>query len=77
MSIDFKCALTTACLSVLVFMLLVEIFTRYADDKNFIKNMDENTELRDWWKTIEVHMLIAVFLAFNINNLLFSSCKTA
>ena len=69
MSIDVKCAITTAILSVLVYLLLINIFAR-ADPK-VGKEINET----EWYKSMEVIMLISVFLAYNINNFLFNSCR--
>lgn len=73
MSIDVKCAVTTAILSVLVYLLLVHLLQRVAGD-GVGKQMDEATE---WYKSMEVVMLVAVFIAFNLNHYLFTSCKSA
>lgn len=74
MSIDVKCAITTAILSVLVYLLLVNLLSRVWTEGNVGKEMNEGTE---WFKSMEVLMLVAVFLAFNLNNYLFTSCKSA
>lgn len=76
MSIDVKCAVTTAILSVLVYLLLCNLLGRVMDESEASgvgKEMD-NTE---WYKSMEVLMLVSVFLAVNLNNFLFSSCKSA
>ena len=73
-SIDVKCAVTTAILSVLIFILLVNLF-KMNKVEGVGKSLDEeNTE---WFKSMEVMMLLAVFLAFNLNTYLFTSCKSA
>jgi hypothetical protein len=73
-SIDVKCAVTTAILSVLIFILLISLF-KMNKVEGVGKSLDEeNTE---WFKSMEVLMLLAVFLAFNLNTYLFTSCKTA
>lgn len=72
MSIDVKCAITTAILSVLVYLLLVNLLSRpWGEDVG--KEMNQT----EWFKSMEVIMLVAVFLAFNLNNYLFTSCKSA
>lgn len=71
MSIDVKCAVTTAILSVLVYLLLVNLLSRVWVDGSVGKEMNET----DWFKSMEVVMLVAVFIAFNLNNYLFTSCK--
>ncbi len=73
MSIDVKCAITTAILSVLVYLLLVNLLSRVMTEGGVGKEMNET----EWYKSMEVLMLVAVFLAFNLNNYLFTSCKSA
>ena len=74
MSIDVKCAVTTAILSVLVYLLLVNLLSRvWASSGGVGKEMNET----EWFKSMEVLMLVAVFIAFNLNNYLFTSCKSA
>ena len=74
MSINVKCAITTAILSVLVYLLLIHLGVRiWGEEGNVGKEMN-NTE---WFKSMEIMMLLAVFLAFNLNNYLFTSCKSA
>lgn len=73
MSIDVKCAVTTAILSVLVYLLLVNLLSRVWSEYEVGKEMNET----EWFKSMEVLMLVAVFIACNLNNYLFSSCKSA
>ena len=73
MSIDLKCAITTAILSVLVYLLLVNLLSRTWDEDEVGKEMNKT----EWFKSMEVIMLFAVFIAFNLNNYLFTSCKSA
>lgn len=73
MSIQVKCAITTAILSVLVYLLIVNLLKRVWDEDTVGKEMDETV----WYKSMEVIMLIAVFIAFNLNHCLFTSCKSA
>lgn len=74
MSIDLKCSITTAILSVLVYLLLVNLLSRTTMNP-VGKEMNENGS--DWYKSMEIMMLISVFIAFNINNYLFTSCRSA
>lgn len=73
MSIDVKCAITTAILSVLVYLLLVNLMSRVWTDGEVGKEMNQS----EWFRSMEVIMLLAVFIAFNLNNYLFTSCKSA
>lgn len=73
MSIDVKCAITTAILSVLVYLLLVNLLSRVWGEGEVGKEMNQT----EWFKSMEVIMLVAVLIAFNLNNYLFTSCKSA
>jgi hypothetical protein len=73
MSIDVKCAVTTAILSVLVYLLLVNLLSRVWTEGTVGKEMNET----EWFKSMEIIMLVSVFIAFNLNNYLFTSCKSA
>ncbi len=78
-SIDVKCAITTAILSVLIYLLLVNLLTRYWGPE-VGKGMEEKKEdgtTTNWYKSMEVVMLVSVFIAFNFNNYLFNACKSA
>lgn len=74
LSIDVKCAVTTAILSVLIYLLLVNILTGVWG-QNTGKAM--NGEGVAWFQSMEVFMLVGVFLASNFNYYLFNSCKSA
>ena len=71
MSIDVKCSITVAILSVLVYLLLINIFSRVWE-----KGVGEGMDKTEWYKSMEVMMLVAVFLAYIINLNLFTSCKS-
>lgn len=71
-SIDVKCSVTTAILSVLVYLLLVNLLSRV-----WPSGVGEEMNKTDWYKSMEVVMLVSVFLGFNINSYLFTSCKSA
>ena len=72
MSIDVKCSVTTAILSVLVYLLLVNLLSRV-----WPAGVGEEMNKTDWYKSMEIVMLVSVFLAFNLNNYLFTSCKSS
>lgn len=72
MSIDVKCAITTAILSVLIYLLLVNLLSRTWGDE-VGKEMNQT----EWFKSMEIIMLVSVFIAFNLNNYLFTSCKSS
>lgn len=73
-SIDLKCSVTTAILSVLIFLLLVNLMGRVWAPDSVGKDLNNSDY---WFKSFEVVMLVSVFLAFNLNNHLFSSCKSS
>ncbi len=70
-SFEFKCAVTTAILSVLVYLLLVNLLSRVWGEGSVGKGINDT----EWYKSIEVVMLVSVWLAYNVNGHLFSSCK--
>jgi hypothetical protein len=69
-SIGIKCAITTAILSVLVYLLLVNVLERA-----WGPSVGEEMNKTEWFKSLEVLMLVSVFIAFYINNQLFVSCS--
>ena len=74
MSIVVKCSITTAILSVLVYLLLCNLLERYlGEDANVGTEMNKT----EWFKSMEIIMLVSVFIAFNLNNYLFTSCSSA
>jgi hypothetical protein len=78
MSIDVKCAITTAILSVLIYLLLVNLLQRgegSSQSGGGVAGAPMNET--EWYKSMEVLMLVSVFFAFNLNNYLFTSCKSA
>ena len=72
MSINLKCAITTAILSVLVYLLLINLL-----DRVWAPGVGEEMNKTEWFKSMEVIMLASVFIAYWINGQLFSSCKAA
>lgn len=72
MSIDVKCSVTTAILSVLVYLLLVNLMSR-----TWETGVGDEMNKTEWFKSMEVIMLVSVFIAYNINNHLFTSCKSS
>lgn len=76
MSFDVKCSVTTAILSVLVYLLLINLFERvWTDGKVGIEiNKLESHEI---YKSMEIIMLLAVLIGYNINSHLFNSCRSA
>jgi hypothetical protein len=72
MSIDVKCSVTTAILSVLVYLLLVNLLSRV-----WPSGVGEEMNKTEWYKSMEIVMLVSVLIGYNINSHLFSSCKSA
>ena len=71
---NIKCAITTAILSVLIFLLLLEILPK--DENGVSLYSSPMTNDKQWFQSIEIVMLGSVFLAFNLNASLFSYCST-
>lgn len=72
MSLDWKCSVTTAILAVLVYILLVNVFSSTWGEDSVGKEMNKSS---NWYKSMEVIMLASVFLAYHLNNMLFSACR--
>ena len=71
MNIHWKCSVTIAILTVLIYLLLVNVLERvWGPDVG--KDMN-NTE---WFKSMEVLLFVGAIIAYNINVQLFSSCGT-
>lgn len=68
---DLKCSVTTAILTVLIYLLIMNILQRGYPGQKFSDSID-NT---DWYKSLEILMLVSVFIAYNINLHLFT-CKS-
>ena len=71
-SIDIKCAITTTCLTVLIYMLLSYLLPQIFGADGFGISINEST---NWLKSIEIVVLVSVFIGFNLNNHFFGSCK--
>ena len=67
-SVDWKCALTNAILTVLVYLLLLKVVP------NSGSLMHESMH---WYESMEVLLLVGAVVAFNVNSMLFSACKTS
>ena len=78
MSIDIKCSITTAIISVLVYLLLVNLLSRVWPTSTGATTSVVGAEMNntEWFKSMEIIMLVSVFLAYNINNKLFTSCSS-
>jgi hypothetical protein len=72
MSIDVKCSVTTAILSVLVYLLLVNLLSRV-----WPSGVGEEMNKTEWYKSMEVVMLVSVLIGYNVNLQLFTSCKSS
>lgn len=71
MDLDWKCAITTAILSVLIYLIIVNLLSK--DTNKVGKSMNEQDV--SWYESNEVIMLASVFLGFILNGYLFQSCK--
>lgn len=72
LSLDVKCSITTAILSVLVYLLLVNLMRR---NSNLSQGLGEEMNDANWYKSMEFMMLISVFIGYNLNYYFFNSCK--
>ena len=67
LSLDWKCGVTNAILTVLVYLLLLKLVPSGG------KPMSESPV---WYESLEVMLLVGALIAFNVNSLLFSACVT-
>lgn len=72
MSFDVKCSVTTAILSVLVYLLLVNLLSRV-----WPSGVGEEMNKTEWFKSMEIIMLVSVLIGYNVNSHLFGSCRSA
>ena len=71
-SFDFKCSVTTAILSDLIYLLLVNLLSRA-----WPTGVGVEMNKTEWFKSMEIIMLVSVLIGYNINSLLFTSCKSS
>ena len=69
LSFDWKCGLTNAILSVLVYLLLLKLLPSGSG-----RLMHDSL---NWYQSLEVLMLVSVLVAFNVNGMLFSTCMSS
>ena len=65
---DWKCGVTNAILTVLVYLLLLKLLPGSG------KLMHESVQ---WYQSLEVSLLLSALVAFNVNSMLFSACTTS
>lgn len=68
LSFDWKCGVTNAILTVLVYLLLLKLLPESG------RLMHESSQ---WYLSLEVLLLVGALLAFNVNAMLFSACTTS
>lgn len=68
---DFKCSITSAIISVLVFLLLLNLGKRAwgANVGGEINNVE-------WYKSMEIILLFSIILGYNLNTHIFGQCST-
>ena len=69
LSINWKCSVTVAILTVLVYLLLVTLMKSNAGDDSG-KPMEET----EWFKSMEFLLFVAAFIAYWANSKLFNTC---
>ena len=91
LSLDLKCSITVAILTVLIYLFMVQVVYPYimrmsngsqapvvAEAKVVSQlgggEVGASIDVTEWYKSMEIIMLVSVFLAFNVNNMLFDSC---
>ena len=68
LTFDWKCGVTNAILTVLVYLLLLKLLP------NSGRLMNESGS---WYESLEVLLLLGSLVAFNVNAMLFNACKTS
>lgn len=68
LSFDWKCGVTNAILTVLVYLLLLKLVPGSG------KLMHES---HHWHHSLEILLLASALVAFNVNAMLFSACTTS
>ena len=68
-SFDWKCGLTNAILTVLLYLLMLRMFSAQAGRPL--------TESAHWYESMEVLLLVSAFVGFQVNSMLFSGCTTS
>ena len=68
LSLDWKCGVTNAILTVLVYLLLLKLTSSAG------KLMNDSA---NWYESLEVLLLVGALVAFNVNSMLFSACVTS
>ncbi len=68
LSFDWKCGVTNAILTVLVYLLLLKLLPGSG------RLMSESAV---WYESLEILLLVGALVAFNVNSMLFSACVTS
>jgi hypothetical protein len=68
LTFDWKCGVTNAILTVLVYLLLLKLVPRGGLEMRNSVN---------WYESLEVLLLVGALVAFNVNSMLFSACATS
>ena len=68
LTFDWKCGVTNAILTVLIYLLLLKLLPGSG------RVMHES---QNWYESLEVLLLVGALVAFNVNAMLFSACTTS
>jgi hypothetical protein len=69
LSVDWKCGVTNAILTVLVYLLLLKLA---GPESGKTMSLSAN-----WYQSLEFLLLVGALVAFNVNSMLFTSCVTS
>ena len=72
MNIDWKCSITLAILTVLIYLLLVNVLTKVWGPSTGMSG-----EGVEWYKSMEALLFYTALIAYNVNQRLFASCRMA
>ncbi len=70
MNIDWKCSITLAILTVLIYLLLVNLLS-----KVWGPTTGTSGESVEWFKSMEAVLFYTAIISYNVNQRLFASCR--
>ena len=65
MAINWSCSISLAIITVLIWMLMCKLFN----------NGEKPTESVDWFKSCEAFLFYSVFIAYQLNQMIYPNCK--
>ncbi len=72
MNIDWKCSITLAILTVLIYLLLVNVLSKVWGPAT-----GTSGESVEWYKSMEAVLFYTAIISYNVNQRLFATCRMA